>query len=166
MPLALALAACGGGDPAPRASSAPPPGVPPTTAAPTTAAPTAWPPPSVRVTAERGLVQFRTPSGNIACGVTNENASCEIREHTWRLPPRDPECEFDWVAGANVGLTGIELGLCRSDTVLGARRVLDYGTGVRVGDLTCVSERAGVTCRDAGTGGFFLSRDALREIPY
>jgi hypothetical protein len=171
LPLLLVLlAGCSDGEPRGSAPATTAPATtPPATPPPSTGTPavtrTAWPPPSIRMT-DVTFGEFRTPSGNIACGVGGEGAHCEIREYTWRLPPKPEECEYDWVAGAGVDLNGIQIGQCRSDTVLGATRVLEYGTGLRAGDFACISEQAGVTCRDEGDGGFFLSRSAAREIPY
>ena len=40
---------------------------------------------------------------------------------------------------------------------------LGYGTHLTRGDVTCVSRRTGVECRDARTGhGFSTSREAYR----
>lgn len=174
LPLALALAACSGGAERPAApatvapsTSAPATATPTTAASATTAAPgaTTWPPPSIRVTTEREYVAFRTPTGNIACEIGNEGASCEMRDYTWRLPPKPRECEFDWIGGAATSVGhAFQLGLCRSDTVMGVERVLAYGTGVRFGRFTCVSERAGVTCASETGRGFFISRGAVREV--
>lgn len=164
----LLLAACSTGADKPPAAAPATTTPPPATASATPAvAGTTWPPAGVRMSVEREYTEFRTPSGNIACGLGPENVSCEIGEHTWRLPPKPAGCELDWVAGAQINVaTGVAIGLCQSDTVRGATRVLAYGTGVAVGDFACVSEQAGVTCRDGGTGGFFLSRAAVRELPY
>ena len=170
----LLLVACSNGGGSARPTPAPVVTAPPTTAPATTTppaptppspSPTVWPPAGYRIETAREFVTFRTPTGNIACGIGTEAASCEIREHTWRLPPKDPDCEYDWVPGAAISVgNGFELGLCQSDTVFGAERVLAYGTGIRYGDLTCVSEQAGVTCAFEDGQGFFLSRNAAREL--
>jgi hypothetical protein len=36
--------------------------------------------------------------------------------------------------------------------------VLDYGTGVRLGDIVCVSQEIGMACRTASGRGFRVSR--------
>lgn len=165
----LLLVACSSGadrPPVAAPTTTTPPATAPLTTAPASPSATAWPPAGVRMSVERGYTEFRTPSGNIACGISNENVSCEIADHTWRLPPKPEDCELDWVAGAHFGIAdGVQIGLCQSDTVRGATRVLAYGTGVQVDEFACISEQAGVTCRDGGTGGFFLSRAAVRELP-
>lgn len=40
------------------------------------------------------------------------------------------------------------------------RSVLEYGETIRVGDMSCTSEEAGMTCYQGGRG-FFLSRESV-----
>jgi hypothetical protein len=103
---------------------------------------------------------FSTPSGNVACAMTDQNVRCDIAEKDWTPPPKPDTCPVDWGNGLN--LEGVLPGapVCAGDTVLGEHPVLEYGQASEVGPYRCESEQAGVTCRhlDAGTG-FFLARE-------
>jgi hypothetical protein len=110
------------------------------------------------------LVHFRSPSGNIGCYLTTEQAHCEIAEYNFALPPEPPSCDLDWVAALKVG-TGAEaaptIGGCQSDTVLGAEDVLPYDTFTVLGDFACLSQETGMSCWNLTTRrGFTLSRAA------
>jgi hypothetical protein len=137
------------------------------TAAPTTAAPSATPSPSPTIvfTTEREYAHFSTPTGNIGCYATPTGVGCAIGQYDWTLPPKPRDCDADWGAGIDIGDGLANIGVCASDTSLGAERVLAYGTGVRIGVMECVSETRGVTCRNVRTRhGFFLSRASYRTF--
>lgn len=160
LPLVLAACSSGGGEARPGPTTAPP------ASAATGPAATASPTASISVETAPDGVHFGTPSDNIGCVVGAGGVHCQIQDHAWELPPRPRDCDADW--GGGVALespTTVTAGVCASDSMLGAERVLAYGTGIRVGDYQCVSERAGLTCTHAGTGhGFFLSRATLRRF--
>lgn len=111
------------------------------------------------------LQYFKTPSGNIVCFIRSEVAGCEIREKTFTPPPQPEDCEYDWG-----GVIELERGrtffVCYSDTRLfQAADVLEYGSAISRGDVTCDSSEQGVRCVDAGTGrGFTLSRSAYSQF--
>jgi hypothetical protein len=112
---------------------------------------------------------------------------CDVNQHSWRLPPKPADCEFDWghgtyLAKGRAGLT------CVSDTVAGSDLVgmegtwwngkpgsqvvstergkvvaLAYGASMRFGPITCLSQSDGLHCTDTTTGaGFDISREAYR----
>jgi hypothetical protein len=87
-----------------------------------------------------------------------------VRESTWAIPPRPPNCEGRW--GNSVGLTqgGAASLNCHSNTVFGGNpATLPYGASRTVAAITCDSEPTGITCRDATTGHFFsVARDSYR----
>lgn len=170
LPLLLVpvLAACGGDGPAEREAAAttpPPVSAPATDPAPGGAAPRATAAPSAsepapRVSTAAGTTTFRSPTGRIACLVEGDYARCDVSEATYALPPEPPGCA-DADFGRTVELTTEGAGLsCVTDTVGDPdAATLAYGTGVRVGSVTCVSRETGVTCTDEGTGsGFRIAR--------
>lgn len=156
--LPLALVACSDGG---REASPSPQAFPSSSSVSATPSPTSLP-----IATETADVHFRTPSGNIGCYLEagEFGVQCDVAEHTWSLPSRPADCDGDWSAVASVGATGpATMGDCVSDSRLGAERVLAYRTGVRVGDIQCVSETTGLTCTNVATGrGFFVSRERYR----
>ncbi len=189
-----------GSAPTPGGTSAPAPGVtlPPVTipGSPTAPVTPAAPPPAppagpVIEVPGSGYTVFSTPSGNIICGGGLGDAGwdlrCDVNQHSWRLPPKPADCEFDWghgtyLAKGRAGLT------CVSDTVAGSDLVgmegtwwngkpgsqvvstergkvvaLAYGASMRFGPITCLSQSDGLHCTDTTTGaGFDISREAYR----
>ena len=137
---------------------------------------------------------FASPSGNIVCvlakGETaaHDSVRCDVLAHTWTLPPKPVDCEFDWSHG--VYLEGGSASLtCSSDTVAseaavdntstwwlgrpgsqriavdsrGALAALAYGSSLRLGTVTCLSDTDGVHCTDAKTGhGFDIAKATYR----
>ncbi|GAA1396376.1 hypothetical protein GCM10009613_47510 [Pseudonocardia kongjuensis] len=100
---------------------------------------------------------FSSPSGNIACSIGAGEARCDVTSRDWTAEG----CTSD--AGLVVG--GAAGARTSCDPAPGATgdAVLDYGTHLTRGDLTCVSRRTGVECRDAGTGhGFTVARASYR----
>lgn len=137
----------------------------PTTSA-TAAAPSASPSLVVETGAPGEFSSFDTPSGNIACGVSERGAECEVRDYTWKLPPRPADCvDADWIGGLSVGKDGqpASVGSCQTDTVFGSGKVLAYGHALRVGGVQCASYRTGVECVVVGSRhGFFVSKATYR----
>ena len=102
---------------------------------------------------------FSSPSKNIGCYVTRQQARCDIARHTWHAPPKPRTCHLDW--GNGLYVTRKSHWVCAGDTVLGSPRVLPYGYYVRFGPMKCISRTAGMTCRNLGTRhGFRLARDS------
>ncbi|MBJ7457142.1 MAG: hypothetical protein JHC74_13890 [Thermoleophilia bacterium] len=112
------------------------------------------------------LTSFATPSRNIGCIGDRTEVRCDIRQ-TSATPPKKPaNCRFDWGDAFSVRPTGRGRGVCHSDTALPAPgqkiRILAYGTSITLGKITCTSRRSGLTCRNRGDHGFFLSREKIR----
>ncbi len=113
-----------------------------------------------------GFVQFRTPSGNIMCGLIDGTdfgaARCDIAEWTFEPPPAGECGQLNFSAGsAEVDAEGpAYLGLCAGDTVSDPTSpVLEYGRTAGMGRFGCVSAENGVTCINHATGhGFRISR--------
>lgn len=109
---------------------------------------------------------FRTPSDNIHCQVEEPFEPggptilrCDIMQRDNRPPPRPRDCEQDWGMAFYV-MDRDEPGqlMCVGDTVRGNARVLEYGKMWRAAGFECVSQRDGLTCRNATGRGFKLSR--------
>jgi hypothetical protein len=107
-------------------------------------------------------VHFRTPSGNIGCYVDRSFIRCDIGQTAAKSPPQPASCDLDFGNAFEMTRSGRPRRICHGDTVLGGRRVLGYGQTVRSGAFTCFSRRAGLTCRNAGGHGWFLSRERVR----
>ncbi|WP_130289934.1 DUF6636 domain-containing protein [Pseudonocardia sediminis] len=105
-------------------------------------------------------LRFRSPTGNIGCVLDADGVRCDVTERRWQLPPAPADCTAGW--GAGLALTGTSPAgpTCGGDTVADASAApLEYGQALRSGDVTCVSRRTGVECRNAATGhGFAASR--------
>jgi hypothetical protein len=121
---------------------------------------------ALRPAPDARLYSFHTPSGNIGCMADNEGGRwelrCDISEKEWSGGGAGPDCDLD--DGDSLGMlgTGRSYWVCHGDTVLGQGRALGYGEIWRAGPFTCTSTRAGLTCRNAGQHGFFLSRARYR----
>ncbi|MFP5022096.1 hypothetical protein [Pseudonocardia phyllosphaerae] len=105
---------------------------------------------------------FRTPSGNIACRLDGSGARCDVTNRTW-TPPTD-DCPVG--DGTDAGLVingGSARASCGGAAVGPGTAELGYGERLTRGDVTCVSRRAGVECRDGRTGhGFTAARASYR----
>lgn len=117
-----------------------------------------------------GDLMFSSPSRNISCYLATaaeseggDSVRCDVFENSWELPPRPADCDLDWGPGVTLGATGDPQVVCAGDTVGQVPNVLPYGSSVRAGEITCTSERDGMTCRSAASGhGFTVSRAAYR----
>jgi hypothetical protein len=108
--------------------------------------------------------RFQTPSGNINCAMYEDPegdfASCLVKNSTWKNPKRRPaDCDLDWEP-AEISVTSEKRGstitnrifvgacrgdigpLCEPDKCL----TLTYGKSIKVGRITCTSQKSGVTC--------------------
>jgi len=112
------------------------------------------------------LSSFATPSRNIGCIGDRTEVRCDIRQSSATPPPEPRSCRFDWGDAFSVRPAGRGRGVCHSDTALPAPgqriRILAYGTSIALGKITCTSRRSGLTCRNPGDHGFFLSREKIR----
>lgn len=108
---------------------------------------------------------FRSPTGNIACMITNDGyaeARCDLRDFTpgFRRPP---DCEQDWDHAFAVGPAGPGMPICAGDTVaMPGAPVLNYGGSVSLGGFTCTSDRSGMTCVNRQGHGFSVARARQR----
>jgi hypothetical protein len=107
-------------------------------------------------------VHFRTPSGNIGCYADRSYIRCDIGRTAAKSPPQPASCDLDYGNAFEMGRTGRPRRICHGDTVLGGPRVLHYGQTLRAGGFTCTSGFSGLTCRNAGGHGWFLSRERVR----
>ena len=118
---------------------------------------------------------FKTPSGNIVCGYVvaasarDTFVECGIKSGL-RPAPRNTCTDLDY-SGKRVGLTATGRAVpvvCAGDPgpfLFAARaHVLAYGRTWRGGGITCTSRRTGLTCRNRGGHGFFLSRERWRKF--
>ena len=111
---------------------------------------------------------FRSPTGNIHCQFFNSDGEavirCDLRQVSNRSMPRPRDCEQDFGQAFEISTRATRgMPLCSGDTVQDNRLpVLAYDQSWKRGGLVCVSERAGVTCRNADGHGFVVSRAAQR----
>ncbi|SFM99810.1 hypothetical protein SAMN05216207_100623 [Pseudonocardia ammonioxydans] len=102
---------------------------------------------------------FTSPSGNIACRIDGAAARCDVENKRW-APTGADDCTD---AGLVVGGTAGSRASCAGTPVPDDGEELGYGTHLTHGDLTCVSRRSGVECRDGRTGhGFTAARASYR----
>ncbi|GEL99957.1 DUF6636 domain-containing protein [Cellulomonas terrae] len=112
-------------------------------------------------------VAFALPSGNIACTMSVDGATCTIASFTY-APPVVAGCTektghvivlnadgvaFDCVSGPPPAVAGEDV------------PVLEYGLTTSVGEYTCRSATDGVQCTDASGTGFRLARASWSELP-
>lgn len=106
-------------------------------------------------------VVFALPSGNIACELSAQGATCTIANST-ATPPVDDTCPgvlglvltVDENGAATPCVEGAAPGAAAAGTP-----VLEYGQSETVGDYTCTSSATGVSCQnDASSAGFKLAR--------
>lgn len=121
---------------------------------------------------------FKTPSGKIVCGWGtggSPSAFIECGVATGLKPPipkaGHPECKHLDYVGNRVGLspTGhVQLLPCVGDAGPFADPAhtvyLHYGSTKGVGSITCTVTRKGLTCRNPGGHGFFLSLRSWRTF--
>ena len=145
----------------PDAGSAPSPGTTTSGAAPTTGE---SPKPS-SAPAAKGSATFALPSGNIACKITTDAATCTVANSS-ATPPADSPCAASVGHVLTVTRKGAEMpcvegalpGVAAPDT-----SVLEYGQSTTAGDFTCTSSSTGVTCKHDPTGkGFQLAREGSK----
>jgi hypothetical protein len=112
----------------------------------------------------QALVFFKSPSGNIGCVLgKRDGVRCDIREKSWKPPPKPSWCDVDWGGGVQVGRRNRASFVCAGDTVLGADRTLRYGNSIRRGRFECFSRRTGMRCvNHRNHHGFKLSREHVK----
>jgi eukaryotic-like serine/threonine-protein kinase len=109
-----------------------------------------------------GSAQFVTPSRNIACRMSTGDVRCDVAQRTWEVPPPPADCTQSYGTGAILAGSGKGQLSCVGDTLADSSlSVLDYGQGVRFGDVVCVSKESGMRCENSRTGhGFNVARAA------
>ena len=110
---------------------------------------------------------FVTPTGNIICWIDDaaDQWGCLIKQRTYAEPAGAEDCLQAFGSGFSSVQGRALMPLCRGGVITAAETgggvVLPYGQAITVGDVTCGSEEAGVTCLDQSSGhGLFLSRAA------
>ncbi|MCT4559483.1 MAG: hypothetical protein N4A61_15655 [Pelagimonas sp.] len=113
---------------------------------------------------------FQTPSGNIYCNghITGGGGiSCVIVNRSGALAaPRPGSCSGVWGHDFNLDARGPASLSCNTwpghPKTVGYTNIAPYGETSQFGDITCQSERTGLTCRNKSGHGFFLSRKKQR----
>lgn len=113
-----------------------------------------------------GFTRFVSPTKNISCIGDSGSVRCDLRQHTFRPPPRPRSCDLEWGDSYAVARRGRAYVVCHGDTTLpspGQRvRVLAYGRSIRIGRVVCTSRTSGVTSRNPAGHGFTVSKQRLR----
>lgn len=101
--------------------------------------------------------EFQSPTGNIACHISETGAACDIGQYHFAPPSRPDNCQHNW--GDRIGFDhggGPAFFSCHWGSFLGGLPTQNYDTPLSAGSITCeINESTGVTCRDASTGHFF-----------
>jgi hypothetical protein len=117
--------------------------------------------------AQARYVDFRTPSGNIGCGYTDDPRHllrCDILQSS-DMPRKPRSCDLDYGYAYAMNRHSKASTLCAGDTVVNQNaRVLQYGKTKRIGGFTCRSRMRGLRCRNKSEHGFFLSRADIRKF--
>lgn len=148
-----------------RAGGPAPTPAPPVASGPHSTAPTPVPPASPSPRAHADHIDFASPSGNITCVMDSHAVTCDVAQESWSLSSADlAACGQSALAGLTLPADGKPEFDCRTDVLVpNPQRVLAYGDSVTVGDFSCASATAGVTCRDRRTGHrIFVSRQTYR----
>jgi hypothetical protein len=112
-------------------------------------------------------IEFRSPTGNISCGLYSDGAESSVRCDMASLVPSytapPPDCEFDWGSSFAVSKTGKGVLACVSDPAASPDAVvLPYGEAISFGGISCVSAKTGMTCTNAEGHGFSISKAKQR----
>jgi hypothetical protein len=128
--------------------------------------------------------RFQTPTGNINCALyedpEGDYADCLVKNSAWKNPKKKPaDCDLDWEP-AEISVTSekkgstitnrIFVGACRGD--IGPLcepskcLTLTYGKSIKVGRITCTSQKSGVTCitTQGRRRGFTIARAGYKLI--
>jgi hypothetical protein len=100
--------------------------------------------------------EFKSPSGNISCGVNYNRDGTTVAYCETGTPPQSVSMD---VTGSYTTCTGNQ---CLSNAGLGTP-TLAYGTATGVGPFVCESSTAGITCT-AGGKGFRISRSGITPV--
>jgi hypothetical protein len=109
--------------------------------------------------------EFRSPTGNIVCAFSDneglQQVRCDIINHADAPPllPMPDDCDADWGNMFIVGKSG-KAGLeCAGDLAANpTAKPLNYGDVINKYGITCLSEKAGMSCVNGNGHGFIVSR--------
>jgi hypothetical protein len=103
---------------------------------------------------------FHSPSRNIDCVISGDEARCDIRRHSFRAPPRPRSCDLEWGSVVAVGKASKRGGFaCVGDTARDPKaKTLAYGKTIRAGGMRCTSRTDGIRCHNDRGHGFLLAR--------
>lgn len=106
---------------------------------------------------------FRSPSDNIHCYYEDYEGELSVRcdlaegRQSYTVPPQD--CDLDWGMSFALGETGPAELTCHGDTIRNpGSAVLAYGSELVIGGISCLSEKAGLSCRNGEGHGFKLAK--------
>jgi hypothetical protein len=123
--------------------------------------------PSAPPSGALAMSTFALPSGNIACVMSDDGATCTIASIAF-TPPADASCTGTIGHVFVVNATGLSIPCVDGPAPAAAPAdtpVLEYGKVSSVGGYTCESAKTGVTCRNDETGqGFALARASYRPL--
>jgi len=107
---------------------------------------------------------FHSPSGNIDCVISADNARCDIRAHSFRAPPRPKSCDLEWGSVVAVGKASRRGRFaCVGDTARDPKATrLAYGRTIRAGAMRCTSRTDGMRCANGRGHGFLIGRAKYR----
>lgn len=110
---------------------------------------------------------FQTPSGNIYCNghVTGGGGiSCTIVSKNGTPPkPKPGGCAGYWGHDFNLDGNGSASMSCGSKPQrVDYTDIATYGVSADFGNITCTSERTGLSCKNKHGHGFSLSRDSQK----
>jgi Family of unknown function (DUF6636) len=105
---------------------------------------------------------FQMPSKNIGCATSQGVLVCDILSGL--KPEPEQTCEVDWT-GMEMERLGPAQPRCAGDTAYDQNApVLEYGQVWSKAGFTCVSQEAGVQCRNDENHGFLLSREKWTQF--
>jgi hypothetical protein len=105
------------------------------------------------------FVHFLSPSHNIGCYLTADQARCDVLKREWNIPrPSGCPSSADWGFGATLTPRGRGRSVCAGDSALGSGPTLKYGKSISRFGFTCTSSTKGMRCRNRAGHGFFVSR--------
>jgi hypothetical protein len=125
---------------------------------------------AVPASAADAIEEFLSPSKNIVCSFSDnegvQGVRCDIINHA-DLPPVLPmpkDCDLDWgnmFIVSKTGKAGLE---CAGDLAGNpeSAKTLNYGDVISHYGITCLSEKAGMTCINGDGHGFVVSRAAQK----
>jgi hypothetical protein len=117
--------------------------------------------------AAQDSVGFQSPTGNIHCSIYTWTGTaevrCDLREYSASYSKRPAGCELDWGMAFVVGASGPGVLGCVGDTMIDPDNfILPYGEAVRLGGISCVSAKTGMTCTNGEGHGFSVAKAKQR----